>query len=225
MSRLTHKNVICLLAICLEDTPFIIMEYMEDGDLNQYLKKREYNPHAVSYANTLDQNKLMDISLRVASGMEYLACHKFIHRDLATRNCLVGKTGVVKIADFGMSQNLYSSYYFILKGRAVLPIRWMAYECFFGKFSVKTDVWAFGVTLWEIFTLCKEQPYERWTDQEVIRNAIKPSKGDKSEVLPNPNICPAEVYQLMVSCWCFEPDERPTFTTICKTLDELTPII
>ena len=76
--------------------------------------------------------------------MEYLASKKFIHRDLATRNCLVGKNLVVKIADFGMSQNLYSAYYFRLKGRAVLPIRWMAFECFYGRFSVKSDVFAFA---------------------------------------------------------------------------------
>ena len=220
MSRLSHKNVIRLLAVCLKGTPFIIMEYMEEGDLNQYLKKHQFSTTPSGYSNALDMQSLMDVSTQIASGMEYLASKKFIHRDLATRNCLVGKNLVVKIADFGMSQNLYSAYYFKLKGRAVLPIRWMAFECFYGRFSVKSDVWAFGVTLWEIFTLCKDQPFEGWTDQDVIQNAIKPSRGGETEKLSRPEVCPMEMYRLMLSCWQHDPDNRPTFASICKTLQE-----
>ena len=220
MSRLSHKNVIQLLAICLKGTPFIVMEYMEEGDLNQFLKKRQFSSATSDYSNALDMRDLMNISNQIASGMEYLASKKFIHRDLATRNCLVGKNLVVKIADFGMSQNLYSAYYFRLKGRAVLPIRWMAFECFYGRFSVKSDVFAFGVTLWEVLTLCKEQPYEGWSDQDVIQNAIKPSRGGETEKLPKPELCSSELYHLMLSCWKHDPDSRPSFSSICKTLQD-----
>ena len=220
MSRLSHKNVIQLLAVCLKGTPFIVMEYMEEGDLNQFLKKRQFSSARSDYSNTLDMRDLMDISNQIASGMEYLASKKFIHRDLATRNCLVGKNLVVKIADFGMSQNLYSAYYFRLKGRAVLPIRWMAFECFYGRFSVKSDVFAFGVTLWEVFTLCQEQPYEGWTDQDVIQNAVKPSRGGETEKLLRPELCPVELYHLMLNCWKHDPDSRPSFATICRTLQD-----
>ena len=221
MSRLSHRNVIRLLAVCLKGTPFIVMEYMEEGDLNQFLKKRQFSSTPSDYSNTLDVRGLVDIATQIASGMEYLATMKFIHRDLATRNCLVGKNLTVKIADFGMSQNLYSAYYFRLKGRAVLPIRWMAYECFYGRFSIKSDVWAYGVTIWEVFTLGQQQPFEGWTDQEVIENAVKPSRGGESEKLEKPELCPPELYHLMTQCWCHDSAHRPDFTEICEILSTL----
>jgi hypothetical protein len=221
MSRLSHRNVIRLLAVCLKGTPFIVMEYMEEGDLNQFLKKRQFSSTPSDYSNTLDVRGLVDIATQIASGMEYLATMKFIHRDLATRNCLVGKNLTVKIADFGMSQNLYSAYYFRLKGRAVLPIRWMAYECFYGRFSIKSDVWAYGVTIWEVFTLGQRQPFEGWTDQEVIENAVKPSRGGESEKLEKPELCPPELYHLMTQCWCHDSAHRPDFTEICEILSTL----
>ena len=95
-----------------------------------------------------------------------------MHRDLASRNCLVGKNLTVKIFDFGMSRNLCESVYYRLRGRAVLPIRWMAMESFYGRLSEKTDVWSFGITLWEIFTLGRFLPYEELDDQQVIDEAI-----------------------------------------------------
>ena len=150
MSRLKDDNVIRLLGICTTGTPFIMMEYMENGDLNQYLQQFELvlqSDEAISSIKAIAPVTLIFMAYQIASGMKYLSSLKYVHRDLATRNILVGKDNVVKIADFGMSQNLYSAYYFKVKGRAVMPIRWMAYECFFGKFSVKTDVWAFGITL------------------------------------------------------------------------------
>ena len=223
MSRLSHRNVIRLLAVCLKGTPFIVMEYMEEGDLNQFLKKRQFSSTPSDYSNTLDVRGLVDIATQIASGMEYLATMKFIHRDLATRNCLVGKNLTVKIADFGMSQNLYSAYYFRMKGRAVLPIRWMAYECFYGRFSIKSDVWAYGVTIWEVFTLGQRQPFKEWTDQEVIENAVKPSRGGESEKLEKPELCPPELYHLMTQCWCHDSAHRPDFTEICEILSTLNP--
>ena len=210
MARLNHENVVRLLGVCLGEKAFIMMEYMEEGDLNDYLKKREFAT-VDSYPlpdGTVDVAVLVYICLQVASGMKYLATLNFIQRDLATRNILVGQNFKVKIADFGMSQNLYSSLYYKIKGRAVLPIRWMANECFYGQFSEKTDVWSFGVTMWEIFTLCRQRPYDSFTDQELIDDAIK---GEDRTLLSRPETCPEEVYHVMLCCWVHTPEERANF--------------
>ena len=220
MSRLKDNNVIRLLGICTTSTPFIMMEYMENGDLNQYLQQFELllDPDEAPSSKQITPVTLIYMAFQIASGMKYLSSLKYVHRDLASRNILVGKDYVVKIADFGMSQNLYSAYYFKVKGRAILPIRWMAYECFFGKFSVKTDVWAFGITLWEIFTLAKEQPYNDMGDQEVIDSALK---GENRLLMNKPENCPDELYNVMLRCWVHDPTKRAAFADLYETLKEI----
>ena len=221
MSRLDHENVIRVLGSCKGETAFIIMEYMENGDLNQYL---------VNFDNIVQETEdtgdfsihactLTKMAEQIANGMKYLSSLNFIHRDLATRNCLVGKDMRVKIADFGMSRNLYQSHYYVLKGHAVLPVRWMAKECFYGKFSTKTDVWAFGVTMWEIFTLAKDIPYEDMEDEELIADATRKDKG--RTLLAKPTNCPANVYDVMLTCWKEQAKDRPGFDTLQQTLDAL----
>lgn len=221
MSRLNHKNVIRLIGICTKGTPFIMMEYMENGDLNQFLKKHTLAPRYEMEAEgrpTVNQKILVYISLQIASGMQYLSGRKFIHRDLATRNVLVGNDFAVKVADFGMSQNLYSGYYFRIKGHQVLPIRWLPFESFKGKFSVKSDVWSFGVTMWEIFTLCKKRPYQGWTDRAVIRDAMKE---ENRTLLEQTEHCSDEVYAVMLSCWKHNPHSRGTFDKLYSQLSNL----
>ena len=219
MSRLKDDNVIRLLGICTTGTPFIMMEYMENGDLNNYLQKFEftYETEKLPAANEINLITLVYISYQTASGMKYLSSFKFIHRDLAARNILVGVDYTVKIADFGMSRNLYSAYYYKIGRRMCVPIRWMAYECFFGKFSVKTDVWAFGITLWEIFTLCRFQPFGEFSDQEMIEDAIK---GAKRKIPDKPDICPNDIYNIMKSCFHHKPSERATFNVLHDQLNE-----
>ena len=219
MARLKHENVVRLLGVCLSQNAFIMMEYMENGDLNHYLKKMDI----VEEVNPLPEGVvtvpvLIYVCLQVARGMCYLASLRFIHRDLATRNILVGQDFKVKIADFGMSQNLYSDFYYRIQGRAILPIRWMANECFYGRFSEKTDVWSFGVLMWEVFTLCRQQPFDTMTDQEVIDDAIKGSE----RMLPyQPGPCPNDVYDVMLHCWRHEPEERASFKHIYEMLSSI----
>lgn len=209
MSRLRNENVVRLLGICPFGDMFIIMEYMENGDLHQFLHKRKLvSVEATPSKRGLTARQLTYICSQIAGGMKYLAAFNFIHRDLATRNCLVGADLKIKIADFGMSRSLYSLDYYRISGRAMLPIRWMANECFYGKFSEKTDVWAFGVTMWEVFTFSREQPYQDMSDQEVIDDAIK----GPDRLLPDrPDACPVEVYEVMKQCWIDDPDVRTGF--------------
>uniref|UniRef100_A0A8C4RQZ1 receptor protein-tyrosine kinase n=1 Tax=Erpetoichthys calabaricus TaxID=27687 RepID=A0A8C4RQZ1_ERPCA len=219
LSRLKDPNIIGLLGVCVQDTPLcMITEYMERGDLNQFLNQRKLEDKACSTSNitTISYEALISMASQIASGMKYLASLNFVHRDLATRNCLVGENDTIKIADFGMSRNLYAGDYYRIQGRAVLPIRWMAWECILmGKFTTASDVWAFGVTLWEMLMLCKEQPYNSLTDEEVIENAGEFFRDHgKQMYLTRPEICPQGLYELMLHCWCRDFKDRPTFVQI-----------
>ena len=218
MSRLDNANVVRLLGICNKGTPFIMMEYMNNGDLNMFLKKHylpEIGQDTAEAVIPVDTIILQYIALQIANGMRYLASYGFIHRDLAARNCLVGEDYIVKIADFGMTQDLYDEAYFVMRGKAIVPIRWMAPESFFGKFSTKTDVWSYGVTLWEIFTLCRKQPYYQMTDELLL---IDVQKGRNRTLLKRPPSIPDEVYYVMTTCWLYDSKQRPDFELVYNRL-------
>ena len=216
MSRLTDRNVIRILGVCYEDTPFIMMEYMEKGDLNQYLQKfKTLSTTDSEPQGQITTSTLVHMATQISSAMKYLASHNYVHRDLATRNCLVGPNYLVKISDFGMSKSLYGSHYYRIHGRFALPVRWMSYECFYGKFSQTSDVWAFGVTMWEIFSLAKEQPYNDMSDKQLIEDALK---GKNRILLARPDKCPLEVYMIMQKCWVHNSKQRATFEELFQLL-------
>nr|XP_046255107.1 epithelial discoidin domain-containing receptor 1 isoform X3 [Scatophagus argus] len=236
LSRLKDPNIIRLLGVCVSSDPLcMVTEYMECGDLNQYLSHRvlldktgpSHNTPTISYP------ALISMASQIASGMKFLSSLNFVHRDLATRNCLVGgergESGEdrggerhIKIADFGMSRNLYAGDYYRIQGRAVLPIRWMAWECILmGKFTTASDVWAFGVTLWEMLSVCQEQPYSTLTDEQVIDNAGEFFRDQGRQVyLSRPAVCPQGLYELMLSCWNRDCKLRPSFAYIHSFLTE-----
>ena len=210
LSRIRHPNVVRLLGACYEDPAFIMMEYMKDGDLSQFLQKylEVVSIATPSSTTQITQSTLVYMACQIASGMKQLAALNFVHRDLATQNCLIGKNFSVKVASLGVDKNIYQSHYFRVQGNTLLPIRWMATECFDGKFSEKSDVWAFGVTMWEMFTLAKQLPYRHLSDEEVIHNALKTEYRLFPAQSPS---CPQSVYEIMEQCWVMNLNERSTF--------------
>ena len=217
MAKLKHANVARLLGVCVTGESFLMMEYMEKGDLHEFLQKQTLVLDTVDALkdNELTPLVLLYMGVQIASGMRYLAKRKFVHRDLATRNCLVGQDFIIKISDFGMSRNLYESSYYLVQGKLILPIRWMAYESFYGKFSPTTDAWSFGITLWEIYTLAKFDPYHEMSDEEFIADTMK---GAKRKILDQPRSCPNEVFDVMARCWIHEPNMRADFEEIYSRL-------
>ncbi|KAL8625922.1 hypothetical protein ACOMHN_012514 [Nucella lapillus] len=220
MSQLKDPNIVRVIGVCTQEEPLcMIVEYMKYGDLNQFLI--DHVPESSAgvpppSVKTLSYGCLIFMASQIASGMKYLESLNMVHRDLATRNCLVGHHFCIKISDFGMSRSLYSADYYRIEGRAVLPIRWMAWESILlGKFTSKSDVWSFAVTLWEVLTFAREQPFGGLTDEQVIENAGHYYRDDNQQVvLPCPTNCPKEIYDLTRECWNRQESERPTFREI-----------
>lgn len=219
LSRLRDPNIVRVLGACLDDEPLcMVVEYMECGDLNQFLQEHisETTSPLPRNAKTLSYGCLIFMATQISSGMKYLESLNFVHRDLATRNCLVGRGYTIKVSDVGMSRSLYSADYYNMEGRAVLPIRWMAWESvLLGKFTTKSDVWSFAVTLWEILTFAREQPFEDLSDEKVIENVTHFYQDDGHQLyLPVPKNCPKEIYDLMCECWQRNESDRPNFREI-----------
>nr|CAA54663.1 Sponge receptor tyrosine kinase [Geodia cydonium] len=217
MSQLQHDSIVQLLAICTHSKhPFIVMEYMENGDLNQFLQKYQMvDDDSALYSNQIPPSTLLYMAVQIASGMVYLSSLNYVHRDLATRNCLVGSNFRIKISDFGMKRNLYERVYYRVRGRAMLPIRWMATESFYGRFSEKSDAWAYGVTVWEIYTLGKKQPYEELDDQDMIQDAIR---GTGRRIMGRPRGV-AGCVRGATRCWVYAAADRATFKEIHDSLN------
>jgi hypothetical protein len=219
MSLLNHENVVCLLAVsnneCVEK--FIVMEYMENGDLTEYLSNCIFTTEEIpSKSDHINCNILLSMCIQVANGMSYLASCNYIHRDLAARNCLVGKNNTIKIADFGLSRNLYDNAYYRVSGKAKMPIRWMSYECFYGKFSEKSDVWSYGITVWEIYSMGRDIPYAQFNDRDLIEDALK---GELRTLLVKPTTCPQNVYDIIKRCcWEGNAEKRSRFIDIYNEL-------
>ncbi|XP_056460280.1 tyrosine-protein kinase ABL2-like isoform X2 [Gadus chalcogrammus] len=207
MKEIKHPNLVQLLGVCTLETPFyIVTEYMPNGNLLDYLRKcdrKETNAVVLLYMAT-----------QISSAMEYLEKKNFIHGDLAARNCLVGENHVVKVADFGLSRLMTGETYTAHAG-AKFPIKWTAPEGLDNNtFSIKSDVWAFGVLLWEITTYGMS-PYPGM-DRSQVYDLLE--KGNRLE---QPEGCPPKVYELMWACWQWSPLERPSFAEIHQDFETM----
>ena len=217
-----HENVIRLLGICTDQLDHICMifEYMELGALKELLQKSNpRNPDFYqmnSIKAIIKPSQFLSICIQLARGLDYLSKKRFVHRDIATRNCLVDSQFVCKIADFGLSRDVYESDYYGLGGKsALLPVRWMPPESLlYGRFTVKSDVWSYGVLMWEVFTFAT-QPYFGATNQEVIDNI----RG--LVLLECPSLCTQEMYDIMLECWQKMPIKRPQIGEVLQSLERL----
>lgn len=208
ISELKHPNVICLLGIVVKQEPMcMLFEYMSEGDLHEFLIA-----NSPEEGKCLTHDQFLDIAIQIGQGMDYLSGNHYVHRDLAARNCLVSKDLVVKISDFGLSRDMYSCDYYRVQSKSLLPVRWMPPESIlYGKFTTESDVWSYGVVLWEIYSYGL-QPYYGYNNQEVI-NMIRSRK-----LLPCPDACPSYSYALMVECWAEQANRRPNFSEIVHRL-------
>ncbi|XP_053276825.1 fibroblast growth factor receptor 1-A isoform X1 [Pleuronectes platessa] len=215
-----HKNIINLLGACTQDGPlYVVVEFASKGNLREYLRERRppgmeycYNPDQVPDEN-MSIKDLVSCAYQVARGMEYLASKKCIHRDLAARNVLVTEDNVMKIADFGLARDIHHIDYYKKTTNGRLPVKWMAPEALFDRiYTHQSDVWSFGVLLWEIFTL-GGSPYPGVPVEELFKLLKEGHRMDK------PSTCTHELYMMMRDCWHAVPSHRPTFKQLVEDLD------
>ncbi|XP_047425905.1 protein-tyrosine kinase 6b [Mugil cephalus] len=204
LKTLRHRHLISLFAVCTASAPYyIITELMEKGSLLNFLRGPEGQQQDVA--------SLVDMSAQVADGMSYLEQKNSIHRDLAARNVLVGEDYICKVADFGLARVIKEPFY-ITEDKKI-PFKWSAPEAMqYGRFSNKSDVWSFGVLLYEIITY-GGIPYPAFNNQEVYQQVID---GYRMSAPPK---CPDFLYNIMMKCWDAEPDERPDFKSLKEELN------
>ncbi|XP_041086191.1 megakaryocyte-associated tyrosine-protein kinase-like [Polyodon spathula] len=202
MTKLQHPNLVRLLGVILHNGLHIVTEFMAKGNLVNFLRSRG--------RSLINARQLLRFALDVCEGMEYLESRKFVHRDLAARNILVSSDNAAKVSDFGLAKVDPKSM-----DNAKLPVKWTAPEALKKeqKFSTRSDVWSYGVLLWETFSYGR-QPYPKMTLKEVKE---KVEKGYRMEA---PEDCPPAVYALMRSCWENDPGKRPSFRKLREKLEK-----
>ncbi|XP_062415451.1 tyrosine-protein kinase SRK2 [Pungitius pungitius] len=209
MKKLRHPKLIQLYAVCtLEEPIYIITELMNNGSLLEYLNKDK--------GVTLGISQQIEMAAQVAAGMAFLELQNYIHRDLAARNVLVGENNICKVADFGLArvfmkenENVYEA-----KEGTKFPVKWTAPEAIHdNKFTIKSDVWSFGILLYEIMTF-GQMPYPAMSNYQVVQRV---PQGYRMPIPPN---CPTVMYDIMVDCWKEKEHDRPTFETLQWKLED-----
>eukprot|EP00794_Sanderia_malayensis_P007957 gene7957-8815_t len=196
MAKLDHPNIVRMIGITQGSPMMLVMELAPEGPLHKYLKKKKSMPML----------NIMILLLQVDEGMQYLESQHFVHRDLAARNVLVVSENFVKISDFGMSRAMGAgNEYYRAERAGKWPLKWYAPECiFYFKFTSKSDVWSYGVTMWEALNY-GAKPYPGKKGQQLIEDL------ERGYRLPKPENAPREIHDLMKKCWEWQPEKRPSF--------------
>jgi serine/threonine protein kinase len=211
LCKLNHPNIVHLYGIHIsqEGHKFMVFEFMNQGNLADLLRSKN---------KEIDVDELLVIAIHIVNGMCYLEENHVVHRDLALRNVLVTNAEghyIAKISDFGLSRLVDEGIY-SLKSDSTLPIKWTAPECLqYGLYDSKSDVWSFGITLWELYSYGMN-PYSTMTNEEAIQRVV-----DKGYRMPAPNNCPPQIYATMLDCWKASPSERPSFMGLAQTLVQI----
>ncbi|XP_055518572.1 tyrosine-protein kinase Fes/Fps [Leucoraja erinacea] len=200
LKQYEHPNIVRLIGVCTQKQPiYIVMELVQGGDFVSFLRHED---------NRLVTKDLIKMAEHAAAGMGYLEGKHCIHRDLAARNCLVTEKNVLKISDFGMSREEEDGVYSSTGGMKQIPIKWTAPEALnYGRFTTESDVWSYGVLLWETFTL-GSTPYPHMTNQQTREEV------EQGYRMNCPDSCPDEIYSIMCRCWQYDPKKRPSFSAI-----------
>ncbi|KAK7117663.1 hypothetical protein R3I94_023028 [Phoxinus phoxinus] len=204
MTQLRHNNLVQLLGVIVEEkgSLFIVTEYMAKGSLVDYLRSRG--------RTVIGGDRLINFSMDVCKAMEYLEANNFVHRDLAARNVLVSEDNIAKVSDFGLTKEASST-----QDTAKLPVKWTSPEALREKkFSTKSDVWSYGILLWEIYSFGRV-PYPRIPLKEVVPRVEKGYKMDA------PDVCPVVVYDIMKECWTLDAVVRPSFRELREKLQDI----
>uniref|UniRef100_A0A669EFV8 non-specific protein-tyrosine kinase n=1 Tax=Oreochromis niloticus TaxID=8128 RepID=A0A669EFV8_ORENI len=205
MRQFDHPHIVKLMGVITENPVWIIMELCTFGELRSFLQVRKYS---------LDLATLILYSYQLSTALAYLESKRFVHRDIAARNVLVSTVDCVKLGDFGLSRYMEdSSYYKASKGK--LPIKWMAPESInFRRFTTASDVWMFGVCMWEIL-MYGIKPFQGVKNNDVI------GRIENGERLAMPPQCPPTLYSLMTKCWSYDPSKRPRFNELKTQLSTI----
>ncbi|XP_060113558.1 tyrosine-protein kinase receptor UFO [Heteronotia binoei] len=218
MKDFDHPNVMKLIGVCLQNTesegypsPVVILPFMKHGDLHSFLLYSRLGETPLY----LPTQTLVKFMTDIASGMEYLSSKNFIHRDLAARNCMLNESMTACVADFGLSKKIYNGDYYRQGRISKMPVKWIAIESLADRvYTIKSDVWSFGVTMWEIATR-GQTPYPGVENSEIYDYLRQGNR------LKQPIDCLDGLYELMMSCWALNPRDRPSFEVLHRALEKI----